>query len=205
MFIDDDEERLDRSIWKHLVPDLKEEEDYYEGDDIKGFDEGKIEHKKMMKESSSQGEGEEEKLAGRRSCDQKKAASVIQKAPTQIKEVLTKENIAEPMMDIRRALLEADVSLLVVRRFVQTREHALLAFTLGVKQMICCCNKLAEGRPRATITALFLSTCRNVLGYSTQLPLSQEYPGSAVDFPLGNISFFFFSSATSPTRPHLWT
>ncbi|KAI3894242.1 hypothetical protein MKX03_021832 [Papaver bracteatum] len=24
----------------------------------------------------------------------------------------------------------------------QTREHALLAFTLGVKQMICCCNKL---------------------------------------------------------------
>ncbi|KAF5733763.1 putative elongation factor 1-alpha [Tripterygium wilfordii] len=23
----------------------------------------------------------------------------------------------------------------------QTREHALLAFTLGVKQMICCCNK----------------------------------------------------------------
>ena len=24
----------------------------------------------------------------------------------------------------------------------QTREHALLAFTLGVKQMICCCNKV---------------------------------------------------------------
>ncbi|KAK8601234.1 hypothetical protein V6N12_051075 [Hibiscus sabdariffa] len=24
----------------------------------------------------------------------------------------------------------------------QTREHALLAFTLGVKQMICCCNKM---------------------------------------------------------------
>ncbi|KAI0491484.1 hypothetical protein KFK09_025744 [Dendrobium nobile] len=35
-------------------------------------------------------------------------------------EVLTKENIAEPMRDIRRALLEADVSLPVVRRFVQT-------------------------------------------------------------------------------------
>ncbi|KAM0980632.1 hypothetical protein FF1_013933 [Malus domestica] len=34
-------------------------------------------------------------------------------------EVLTKENIAEPMRDIRRALLEADVSLPVVRRFVQ--------------------------------------------------------------------------------------
>ena len=24
----------------------------------------------------------------------------------------------------------------------QTREHALLAFTLGVKLMICCCNKV---------------------------------------------------------------
>jgi elongation factor 1-alpha len=24
----------------------------------------------------------------------------------------------------------------------QTREHALLAFTLGVRQMICCCNKV---------------------------------------------------------------
>ncbi|KAG0487567.1 hypothetical protein HPP92_009662 [Vanilla planifolia] len=37
-----------------------------------------------------------------------------------IKEALTKENIAEPMRDIRRALLEADVSLPVVRRFVQS-------------------------------------------------------------------------------------
>ncbi|MBA0630588.1 hypothetical protein Godav_002667, partial [Gossypium davidsonii] len=26
----------------------------------------------------------------------------------------------------------------------QTREHALLAFTLGVKQMICCCNKVGH-------------------------------------------------------------
>ncbi|GMN39455.1 hypothetical protein TIFTF001_008685 [Ficus carica] len=34
-------------------------------------------------------------------------------------EVLTKENLVEPMRDIRRALLEADVSLPVVRRFVQ--------------------------------------------------------------------------------------
>ncbi|RWR82320.1 signal recognition particle protein, chloroplastic [Cinnamomum micranthum f. kanehirae] len=35
-------------------------------------------------------------------------------------DVLTKENIVEPMRDIRRALLEADVSLPVVRRFVQS-------------------------------------------------------------------------------------
>jgi elongation factor 1-alpha len=33
----------------------------------------------------------------------------------------------------------------------QTREHALLAFTLGVKQMICCCNKVLE---------FFSSLCR---------------------------------------------
>ena len=26
----------------------------------------------------------------------------------------------------------------------QTREHALLAFTLGVKQMIVCCNKMDD-------------------------------------------------------------
>ncbi|CDP20795.1 unnamed protein product [Coffea canephora] len=26
----------------------------------------------------------------------------------------------------------------------QTREHALLAFTLGVRQMICCCNKVSS-------------------------------------------------------------
>ena len=27
----------------------------------------------------------------------------------------------------------------------QTREHALLAQTMGVKQMICCCNKMDDG------------------------------------------------------------
>ncbi|CAN6339684.1 unnamed protein product [Urochloa humidicola] len=35
-------------------------------------------------------------------------------------DVLTKENITEPMRDIRRALLEADVSLPVVRRFIES-------------------------------------------------------------------------------------
>ncbi|EOA25558.1 hypothetical protein CARUB_v10018902mg [Capsella rubella] len=45
LFVDDDEERLDSSIRKPLVPELKEEEeeeeDYFDGEDIKGFDEGK--------------------------------------------------------------------------------------------------------------------------------------------------------------------
>ncbi|KAK9044658.1 hypothetical protein V6N11_058553 [Hibiscus sabdariffa] len=30
----------------------------------------------------------------------------------------------------------------------QTREHALLAFTLGVKQMICCYNKMDATTPK---------------------------------------------------------
>ncbi|KAL0417747.1 UNVERIFIED_CONTAM: Elongation factor 1-alpha [Sesamum radiatum] len=33
----------------------------------------------------------------------------------------------------------------------QTREHALLAFTLGVKQMICCCNKEVSSYSRGWI------------------------------------------------------
>ncbi|CAH2069870.1 unnamed protein product [Thlaspi arvense] len=67
---------------------------------------------------------------------------------------------------------------------------------LGVMQItyIVVWAWLLEGRPRATITALFTFTCRGVLGYFTQLPLSQEYVGSAIDFPVGNISFFFFFS-----------
>lgn len=52
--------------------------------------------------------------------------SGLEAAWTKLKgeEVLTKENIVEPMRDIRRALLEADVSLPVVRRFVQSVSEA---------------------------------------------------------------------------------
>ncbi|TYH16634.1 hypothetical protein ES288_A05G131400v1 [Gossypium darwinii] len=53
---------------------------------------------------------------------------------------------------------------------------------------------LIEGRPRATISALFMFTCRGILCCSTQLPLPQEFLGSGVDFPLGNVSFFLFFS-----------
>ncbi|XP_028239068.1 phosphatidylcholine:diacylglycerol cholinephosphotransferase 1-like isoform X2 [Glycine soja] len=53
---------------------------------------------------------------------------------------------------------------------------------------------LIEGRPRATISALFMFTCRGILGYSTQLPLPQGFLGSGVDFPVGNVSFFLFFS-----------
>ncbi|CAH8267724.1 unnamed protein product [Arabidopsis lyrata] len=56
LFVDDDEERLDSSIRKSLVPDLKEEEeeDYNDGEDIKGFDRKIVEEEgvenKTMKE-----------------------------------------------------------------------------------------------------------------------------------------------------------
>ncbi|KAI8544297.1 hypothetical protein RHMOL_Rhmol08G0285300 [Rhododendron molle] len=53
---------------------------------------------------------------------------------------------------------------------------------------------LVEGRPRATISALFMFTFRGILGYSTQLPLPQGFLGSGVDFPVGNVSFFLFYS-----------
>ncbi|GAA0158527.1 RNA metabolism protein [Lithospermum erythrorhizon] len=48
--------------------------------------------------------------------------SGLEAAWTKLKgeDVLTKENIVEPMRDIRRALLEADVSLPVVKRFIQS-------------------------------------------------------------------------------------
>ncbi|KAK9066289.1 hypothetical protein SSX86_013610 [Deinandra increscens subsp. villosa] len=51
-----------------------------------------------------------------------------------------------------------------------------------------------EGRPRATVAALFMFTCRGILGYSTQLPLPEGFLGSGVDFPVGNVSFFLFYS-----------
>lgn len=39
---------------------------------------------------------------------------------------LTKENMKEPLKEVRRALLEADVSLPVVRRFVKRVEEEVL-------------------------------------------------------------------------------
>ncbi|PHT45939.1 Phosphatidylcholine:diacylglycerol cholinephosphotransferase 1 [Capsicum baccatum] len=53
---------------------------------------------------------------------------------------------------------------------------------------------LIEGRPRATIAALFMFTCRGILGYVTQLPLPEDFLGSGADFPVGNVSFFLFYS-----------
>ncbi|KAL2928099.1 Phosphatidylcholine:diacylglycerol cholinephosphotransferase 1, partial [Bienertia sinuspersici] len=53
---------------------------------------------------------------------------------------------------------------------------------------------LVEGRVRPGLAALFMFTCRGILGYSTQLPLPEDFVGSGADFPVGNVSFFLFYS-----------
>ncbi|XP_052176918.1 phosphatidylcholine:diacylglycerol cholinephosphotransferase 1-like [Diospyros lotus] len=93
--------------------------------------------------------------------------------------------------------------------FVATRPlHRLLAAKPAVNSLLAGLNTvfvgmqtsyilwtwLVEGRPRATISALFMFTFRGILGYSTQLPLPQGFLSSGVDFPVGNVSFFLFYS-----------
>ncbi|XWS11793.1 hypothetical protein CRYUN_Cryun37aG0031100 [Craigia yunnanensis] len=71
---------------------------------------------------------------------------------------------------------------------------ALNTVFVGMQSVYIIGTWLIEGRPRASIAALFMFTCRGILGYSTQLPLPQEFVGSGVDFPVGNVSFFLFFS-----------
>lgn len=44
---------------------------------------------------------------------------------------------------------------------------------VGMQTIYILWTWLIEGRPRATIAALFMFTFRGILGYSTQLPLPQ--------------------------------
>jgi membrane-associated phospholipid phosphatase len=53
---------------------------------------------------------------------------------------------------------------------------------------------LGEQRPRAAVATLMMFTCRGALGCATQLPLPEEFLGSGMDFPVGNVSFFLFFS-----------
>lgn len=53
---------------------------------------------------------------------------------------------------------------------------------------------LVEGRTRAATAAVIMFTFRGILGYTTQLPLPEEFLGSGADFPVGNVSFFLFFS-----------
>ncbi|CAD5186543.1 unnamed protein product [Musa acuminata subsp. malaccensis] len=71
---------------------------------------------------------------------------------------------------------------------------ALNTVFVGMQIVYIVWTFLVEGRPRPTIAALFMFTCRGILGCSTQLPLPQGFQGSGVDFPVGNVSFFLFFS-----------
>ncbi|KAH7521727.1 elongation factor 1-alpha [Ziziphus jujuba] len=58
-----------------------------------------------------------------------------------------------------------------ISKYGQTREHALLAFTLGVKQIICCCNKMDATIPkyseeRYDEIVKSLSSCLRKVGYN---------------------------------------
>ncbi|KAJ8491199.1 hypothetical protein OPV22_012920 [Ensete ventricosum] len=55
----------------------------------------------------------------------------------------TKADCAVLIIDSTTGGFEAGIS-----KDGQTREHALLAFTLGVRQMICCCNKMDATTPK---------------------------------------------------------
>ncbi|XVF86445.1 hypothetical protein PTKIN_Ptkin18bG0040900 [Pterospermum kingtungense] len=96
-----------------------------------------------------------------------------------------------------------DLGFIVTRSFhralaswpeLNTLLAALNTVFVGMQTVYIIWTWLIEGRPRATISALFMFTCRGILGYSTQLPLPQEFVGSGVDFPVGNVSFFLFFS-----------
>ncbi|XP_020592635.1 phosphatidylcholine:diacylglycerol cholinephosphotransferase 1-like [Phalaenopsis equestris] len=71
---------------------------------------------------------------------------------------------------------------------------ALNTVFVGMQTVYIVWVLLVEGRPRATIAALFMFTCRGVMGYFTQLPLPHEFLSSGADFPVGNVSFFLFFS-----------
>ncbi|XVF74747.1 hypothetical protein PTKIN_Ptkin13bG0136500 [Pterospermum kingtungense] len=96
-----------------------------------------------------------------------------------------------------------DLGFIVTRSFhralaswpeLNTLLAALNTVFVGMQSVYIIGTWLVEGRPRASIAALFMFTCRGILGYSTQLPLPQEFVGSGVDFPVGNVSFFLFFS-----------
>uniref|UniRef100_A0A0D6R548 AtPDCT1/2 transmembrane domain-containing protein n=1 Tax=Araucaria cunninghamii TaxID=56994 RepID=A0A0D6R548_ARACU len=84
--------------------------------------------------------------------------------------------------------------LLMQRPYLNSLLAAMNTAFVGLQTGYIIWTWLVEGRGRPTIAALFMFTCRGILGYSTQLPLPQDFLGSGVDFPVGNVSFFLFFS-----------
>jgi translation elongation factor EF-1alpha len=57
----------------------------------------------------------------------------------------------------------------------QTREHALLAYTLGVKQLIVACNKMDSTEPPYS-QARFEEISKEVAGFIKKVSSSSNFP-----------------------------
>ncbi|KAL5575712.1 hypothetical protein UlMin_017411 [Ulmus minor] len=101
---------------------------------------------------------------------------------------------SSPPFDLGFVLTRPLHRLLSSSPHLNTLFAALNTVFVGMQTAYILWTWLIEGRPRATISTLFMFTCRGILGYSTQLPLPQGFLGSGVDFPVGNVSFFLFYS-----------
>ncbi|KAJ0977763.1 hypothetical protein J5N97_013237 [Dioscorea zingiberensis] len=101
---------------------------------------------------------------------------------------------ASPPFDIGFVLTRPLNTFLSTRPNLNTLLAALNTVFVGMQTSYIIWTLLIERRPRATISALFMFTCRGILGCSTQLPLPQGFLGSGADFPVGNVSFFLFFS-----------
>ncbi|KAH0467399.1 hypothetical protein IEQ34_004637 [Dendrobium chrysotoxum] len=101
---------------------------------------------------------------------------------------------SSPPLDIGFLLTERFHGFLALRPELNSILAALNTVFVGMQVVYIVWALMVEGRPRATIAALFMFTCRGVMGYATQLPLPQGFLGSGVDFPVGNVSFFLFFS-----------
>ncbi|KAJ8464836.1 hypothetical protein OPV22_027388 [Ensete ventricosum] len=97
-------------------------------------------------------------------------------------------------LDIGFILTESLHSVLATNLALNTVLAALNTVFVGMQTLYILWTFVVEGRPRPTIAALFMFTCRGILGSSTQLPLPHGFLGSGVDFPVGNVSFFLFFS-----------
>ncbi|KAG0459731.1 hypothetical protein HPP92_022859 [Vanilla planifolia] len=101
---------------------------------------------------------------------------------------------SSPPFDIGFLLTESLHGWLAAMPALNSFLAALNTVFVGMQAAYILWALLVEGRARPTIAALFMFTCRGILGYSTQLPLPQDFLGSGVDFPVGNVSFFLFFS-----------
>ncbi|CAL9101941.1 unnamed protein product, partial [Musa textilis] len=88
-------------------------------------------------------------------------------------------------------LLSCIFSSLPLPHFLHTKSILAVYFSqvfVGMQTVYIVWTFLVEGRPRPTIAALFMFTCRGILGCSTQLPLPQV-----------RFFFFFFFLVASPS------